>query len=113
MRLEDAQQLCSAFQAKLVITDPNDPLRWGDFKKGSFGTLYLWVVGHNVPMMQCDNMPPKNRQALCVCGDVHGFPELNETTWDLLRHLSWDERWEPVFEISVLDALIRDPPPEA
>jgi len=114
VKLEDAWWLCEWWQAKLIITDPDDPLCWGRAEPNGFGTLYMWTMGHTVPMLQCQfmsDMPPKKAQDTCVCGDKHGFPKVlaNEKNYELWCRLQMDERWEPVCGMTILDALIRKP----
>jgi len=121
MNLQDAFQLCGWFAAKLIIKDPADPLGWSKVEPHGFGTLYMWTMGHTVPMLQCqqmDEMPSEAEQEVCICGKPHGFPammkkngEFDPKILGLWRSLTLDERWEPVNPITILDAMIRDQPP--
>jgi len=112
VRLNDAIQLCDKWSAKLIIRDPDSPLRWGTITKDGFGTMYIWTMGHTAPMMQCqytDDKPAEADQDVCYCGRPHGFPKGQR---ELLYGIALSEDWEPVWPITVLDALIREPPEE-
>lgn len=114
MKLEDAWNLCHWWQAKLIIKDQNDPLCWGRADPQGFGTLYMWTMGHTVPMLQCQygcDLPAEEDQDTCVCGDKHGFPKVLATqeNYELWARLQADDRWEPVHGMSILDAMIREP----
>jgi hypothetical protein len=63
-------------------------------------------------------MPDESEQEECVCGEKHGYPSMRNADgsftpmtkgFELWHLLSIDERWEPVFEMTVLDAMIHDP----
>ena len=121
MRLQDAWALCKVGHAKLIIKDQDDPLSWGPCTPDSYGTLYMWTRGHTVPMMQyerVDAMPSEAEQEVCVCGKPHGFPAMRNEDgsftpvtrgFELWHQISLDERWEPVFTMTVLDAMIHEP----
>lgn len=119
MRLQDAWALCQAGQAKLIVRDEADPLCWGSATRDGFGTLWMWTLGHTVPMLICqytDEKPDEADQEECVCGEKHGFPSmrdeeghLTEDGYKLWAMLSSDERWEPVFAMTVLDAMVHEP----
>jgi hypothetical protein len=110
MRLGDAISLSDNWTAQLVSRDVKDPCYFGT--NTDFGVLYMWTMGHTVPRMKTgftSETPPVAGQEDCVCGEAHGFPKDSR---ELLWHLQLDQRWKPCFEISVLDALIREPPEE-
>lgn len=120
MRLHDAWALCEAGHAKLIIKDQNHPLCWGTADARGFGTLYMWTRGHTVPMLQCqrvDELPPEAEQEQCVCGDTHGFPTMRDEEGrlaDVRGHRLWLELtnsnlWEPVFAMTILDAMVKEP----
>lgn len=106
MTPSDAANLSKNWTGKLVIKDPQHPCAFGTITEDGFGVLYMWTLGHTVPRMICqytNELPDRDNQLKCVCGEYHDFPDDRK----LLFKLYTSQDWEPIFASHPLEDLAR------